>query len=669
MKVFPAAARRGGAGRLPAQGVPLARPARPPAHDPGRARRLHRLRRLRRRLPGQEQDRRRATRRSTWSRSPEHRDVERPRWDFFQSIPPLDREPHRRTTRSRAAQVLEPLFEFSGACGGCGETPYIRLVSQLFGDRMIVANATGCSSIYGANLPTTPWTVNAAGPRPGLEQLAVRGQRRVRARDAPRARRPDRPGPPAARAASPRSSARSSSASCSTAARTPRPRSSLQRERVDRLRDALARVDGPTGVRRPAPARPRRRPRPQGRLDHRRRRLGLRHRLRRPRPGPARPVATSTSSSSTPRSTRTPAARPRRRPRAAPWPSSRRPARAPAKKDLGAIARAYGNVYVAQISMGANDLQTTKALLEADAWPGPSLVIAYSTCIAHGIDMSQVDDPPEGRGQERLLAAVPLPAQRDRGRPAVQARLAARRRSRSRDFVATETRFADPRSGRIPSGPPSSRRWPRPTSTSAGATTSSWPASSARVPHVHRPDPDDRARGRERRRLPLRRRGGRGMTVDLRTRYLGLELRSPIVASAAPHNGEPDTARRARATPASARSSCPRCSRRRSSPRRSSSTARSSRAPSTSPRRSTTSRRSTTFAGAADRYLAALERVKAAVDGAGHRQPQRDHARRLGPLRRGSCRTPAPTRSSSTSTTSPPTRAGPPPTWRRPTSS
>ncbi len=66
----------------------------------------------------------------------------------------------------KGSQVLEPLFEFSGACGGCGETPYIRLVSQLFGDRMIVANATGCSSIYGANLPTTPWTVNAAGRGP-----------------------------------------------------------------------------------------------------------------------------------------------------------------------------------------------------------------------------------------------------------------------------------------------------------------------------------------------------------------------------------------------------------------------------------------------------------------------------------------------------------------------
>jgi pyruvate-ferredoxin/flavodoxin oxidoreductase len=97
--------------------------------------------------------------------APEHRDVERPHWDFFQSIPPLDRSLIAHDT-VKGAQVLEPLFEFSLACNGCGETPYLKLVSQLFGDRMIVANATGCSSIYGANLPTTPWTVNAQGRGP-----------------------------------------------------------------------------------------------------------------------------------------------------------------------------------------------------------------------------------------------------------------------------------------------------------------------------------------------------------------------------------------------------------------------------------------------------------------------------------------------------------------------
>ena len=126
----------------------------------------------------------------------EHRTVERVRWDFFDSIPPLDRDllPH---DTVKGSQVLEPLFEFSGACAGCGETPYLKLVTQLFGDRMIVANATGCSSIYGGNLPTTPWSQNAEGRGPGVEQLALRGQRRVRPRPAPRARGPGGPGPAA----------------------------------------------------------------------------------------------------------------------------------------------------------------------------------------------------------------------------------------------------------------------------------------------------------------------------------------------------------------------------------------------------------------------------------------------------------------------------------------
>ena len=94
-----------------------------------------------------------------------HRDLERRRWEYFQSIPPLERGllPH---DSVKGSQVLEPLFEFSGACAGCGETPYIKLVTQLFGDRMIVANATGCSSIYGANLPTTPWSSNSDGRGP-----------------------------------------------------------------------------------------------------------------------------------------------------------------------------------------------------------------------------------------------------------------------------------------------------------------------------------------------------------------------------------------------------------------------------------------------------------------------------------------------------------------------
>ena len=107
--------------------------------------------------------------------------AEQANWDFFLTLPEYDRaalEP----SKIKHAMLLQPLFEFSGACVGCGETPYIKLATQLFGDRMLVANATGCSSIYGGNLPTTPYTTDA-NARPRSEQLAVRGQRRVRPGD------------------------------------------------------------------------------------------------------------------------------------------------------------------------------------------------------------------------------------------------------------------------------------------------------------------------------------------------------------------------------------------------------------------------------------------------------------------------------------------------------
>jgi len=96
---------------------------------------------------------------------PPLREPERENWDFFLKIPELDRRKIK-VSNIRQQQVQEPLFEFSGACSGCGETPYLKLVSQLFGDRSVIANATGCSSIYGGNLPTTPWSKNADGRGP-----------------------------------------------------------------------------------------------------------------------------------------------------------------------------------------------------------------------------------------------------------------------------------------------------------------------------------------------------------------------------------------------------------------------------------------------------------------------------------------------------------------------
>ncbi len=100
----------------------------------------------------------------------EVRERERTNWDYFLKLPQMPREEIRSNT-VKGAQLLEPLFEFSGACSGCGETPYIKLLTQLYGDRLLIANATGCSSIYGANLPTTPYSVNAQGRGPCMGQL------------------------------------------------------------------------------------------------------------------------------------------------------------------------------------------------------------------------------------------------------------------------------------------------------------------------------------------------------------------------------------------------------------------------------------------------------------------------------------------------------------------
>jgi pyruvate-ferredoxin/flavodoxin oxidoreductase len=313
----------------------------------------------------------------------EHRDVERERWDFFLSIPPLDRSllPH---DSVKGSQALEPLFEFSGACAGCGETPYIKLVTQLFGDRMVVANATGCSSIYGANLPTTPWTANDEGRGPawnnslfednaefGLGMRLGLEARATQARLLLEALAPE-VGEDLAR-------------EILGAEQASEEEVVAQRERVARLRRALAPIDS-------MPAR---------HLLSIAETLvrngvwiiggdgwaydigfgGLDHVM-----STGRNVNMLVLDTEVYSNTGGQASKATPRAAVAKFAAS---GKSIGKKDLGAIARAYGNVYVAQISMGANDLQATKALLEADAWPGPSLVIAYSTCIAHGIDMSK----------------------------------------------------------------------------------------------------------------------------------------------------------------------------------------------------------------------------------------------------------------------------------------
>ena len=322
--------------------------------------------------------------------APAHRDRERENWDFFKAIPELDRSllPH---DSVKGAQALQPLFEFSGACAGCGETPYLKLVSQLFGDRMLVANATGCSSIYGGNLPTTPWSTNAEGRGPAwanslFEDNAEFGLGIRMGLDAE-----ERVG-------------RALLGSLAGAVGTELATSILgadqdqeegvfaQRQRVARLKveldilasgeddvtanaarhltvlaDALVRkgvwIVGGDGWAYDIGF---------GGLDH--------------VLSSGRNINVLVLDTEVYSNTGGQASKATQRGAMAKFAAA---GKATAKKDLGAVARAYGNVYVAQISMGANDLQATKALLEAEAYPGPSLVIAYSTCIAHGIDMSK----------------------------------------------------------------------------------------------------------------------------------------------------------------------------------------------------------------------------------------------------------------------------------------
>jgi pyruvate-ferredoxin/flavodoxin oxidoreductase len=415
----------------------------------------------------------------------DHRDVERGRWEFFQSIPPLDRSliPH---DSVKGSQVLEPLFEFSGACGGCGETPYIRLVSQLFGDRMIVANATGCSSIYGANLPTTPWTVNAAGRGPAwnnslFEDNAEFGLGMRLALDA----QTDHARQLLERLAPELGDELASGLLGAT--QDTEAEISLQRERVGRLREALAHVKGPLG-------------------SDARHLLALAGDLVRQGVwiiggdgwaydigfggvdqvlSSGRNVNILVLDTEVYSNTGGQASKATPRGAVAKFAAA---GKGTAKKDLGAIARSYGNVYVAQVSMGGNDLQTTKALLEADAWPGPSLVIAYSTCIAHGIDMSksmthQKDAVKSGYWPLYRFHPSEIeggkPFKLDSSTPSIPIA----------DFVATEARFAvlqrthPERAAELAAlaQADADERW-RYYEQLAGIERT--------VPHVHRPDPE-----------------------------------------------------------------------------------------------------------------------------------------------------------------------------------
>jgi pyruvate-ferredoxin/flavodoxin oxidoreductase len=313
---------------------------------------------------------------------PPLRDEERKNWDFYLQIPEFDRRLIKNST-IRQQQVQEPLFEFSGACAGCGETPYIKLVTQLFGDRTVIANATGCSSIYGGNLPTTPYTQNAAGRGPAwsnslFEDNAEFGlgfrlsidQQTAFAKQL-LAKLSNRVGEELTQA-------------ILQAQQKDEADIYDQRERVEALKAKLQALDSDEAKQLVSLA------------DYLVKKSvwiiggdgwaydigygGLDHVIASGRNVNILVLDTEVySNTGGQMSKATP------RGAVAKFAAGGKPS---AKKDLGLIAMTYGNVYVARVAMGARDEHTLKAFLEAEAYEGPSLIIAYSHCIAHGINMA-----------------------------------------------------------------------------------------------------------------------------------------------------------------------------------------------------------------------------------------------------------------------------------------
>jgi pyruvate-ferredoxin/flavodoxin oxidoreductase len=310
------------------------------------------------------------------------REQERENWDFFLKIPNPDRR-HLKLGQIRQQQMQEPLFEFSGACAGCGETPYIKLLSQLFGDRALVANATGCSSIYGGNLPTTPWTTNAEGRGPTwsnslFEDNAEFGMGfRLSI---------DKQAQFAAELLQKLSGQIGDNLVSEILNADQKTEADIweQRERVEILKRALQGLDSPEAKQLSSLA------------DYLVKKSvwivggdgwaydigfgGLDHVIASGRNVNILVMDTEVYSNTGGQSSK---ATPRGA--VAKFAAGGKPA---PKKDLGLIAMTYGNVYVASVAMGARDEHTLRAFLEAEAYDGPSIIIAYSHCIAHGIDMT-----------------------------------------------------------------------------------------------------------------------------------------------------------------------------------------------------------------------------------------------------------------------------------------
>jgi pyruvate-ferredoxin/flavodoxin oxidoreductase len=318
------------------------------------------------------------------------RESECQNWDYFLQIPEVDRTSVKVDT-VKGSQFLEPLFEFSGACTGCGETPYVKLATQLFGDRMIVANATGCSSIYGGNLPTTPWTFNKEGRGPAwsnslfednaefgfgfrltIDQQTAHAKELLKKVDGQLDKKLVK--------------------EILTAEQSDEESIFEQRKRVKILKRTLEKVDtadaklllsiadflvqksvwiiGGDGWAYDIG---------YGGLDH--------------------VIASGKNVNILVLDTEVYSNTGGQMSKATPLGGVAKFAAAGKpnpKKDLAMQAISYGSVYVAKVAMGANDVQTVKAFIEAENYDGPSLIIAYSHCIAHGINMKN------GLNQQKL---------------------------------------------------------------------------------------------------------------------------------------------------------------------------------------------------------------------------------------------------------------------------
>jgi pyruvate-ferredoxin/flavodoxin oxidoreductase len=365
------------------------------------------------------------------------RDAERDNWNYFLTLPEFDRRKIK-TATLRQQQLLQPLFEFSGACAGCGETPYIKMLSQLFGDRAVIANATGCSSIYGGNLPTTPYATDKCGRGPtwcnslfednaefGLGFRVSIDKQREYAEELLKKIAPH--------------VGEDLATQILNSAQNGEAEIYEQRERVAVLKQQLSHLDSP-----------------EAKLliplaDQLVKKSvwilggdgwaydigygGLDHVLASGRKVNVLVMDTEVYSNtggqmskSTPRGA------------IAKFAAGGKPA---GKKDLGLIAMSYGNIYVASVAMGAKDEHTLKAFVEAESFPGPSLIIAYSHCIAHGIAL----DTGIGARQQKLAVDSGQwllyrydPRRAERGENPLQLDSSAAKH-KVKDFMLTENRF------------------------------------------------------------------------------------------------------------------------------------------------------------------------------------------------------------------------------------